>query len=228
MYRALSVIGLSAAMLFAGVTASSAVTMSIVDSSPQGGANTAGVTYAVGYNASTPINATWTSGDDPTVIPPPGNSSGVYQSPFNSNGLTNSQSYFSVFTSDSEGDGAPSPATLTFSDLQNSFSLLWGSIDTYNTLEFLNSGGTAFATFVGADIMTALGIPVVTNSEMVALVNFVFGTGEEFQGVRFSSSQAAFEFALVPLPAAGLLLLAGIGGLFGVSSLRRRQGSTTA
>jgi hypothetical protein len=215
-------------MIFAGVTASSAVTMSIVDSSPQGGANTAGVAFAVGYNASTPLGASWTSGDDPTVIPPPGNSSGVYQSPFNSNGLTNVQSYFSVFATDGDGDGAASPATLTFDDLQSSFSLLWGSIDTYNTLEFLNSGGTAFATFVGADIMNALPVPVVTNSEMVALVNFVFGSGEEFKAVRFSSSQAAFEFALVPLPAAGLLLLTGIGGLFVFRSLRRRRAATAA
>ena len=42
-------------------------------------------------------------------------------------------------------------ATFTFADPQRSLSLLWGSIDLYNTIQFFNNG-TLVSTFTGGEI----------------------------------------------------------------------------
>jgi hypothetical protein len=58
----------------------------------------------------------------------------------------------------------------------------------------------------------------------VALVTFSFDAGSKFSSVTFSSSQPAFEFALaaapasaVPLPAAGWMLIAGVGAIAAIA-----------
>jgi hypothetical protein len=198
--------------LGAGVdSADAAVVVSLDGSSAQGGSNGAGLAFAQGYGANTPDDAIWTGIQTVT-----GNSSGNWQSPFNSNGLTNVQSYFSANPS----------ATLTFGTAQSEFTLLWGSIDSYNTIEFL-SGNTVIGSKTGTDVINQFalgGSPA--NFEKVGLFTFAFDQGETFDGVRFLSSQAAFEFALapapVPLPAAGWMLVAGIAGL-GAAARKRKQ-----
>ena len=91
-----------------------------------------------GYNGTTPAGATWSA--DPTVTPPPGSVGGINQSPFNNTPVSETQSYFSVWGPGVNG-GAASPVTLDFASGQSDFSMLWGSIDTYNTLEVLGAGG---------------------------------------------------------------------------------------
>jgi hypothetical protein len=203
-----------------------AVSVTLLDGSPQGmGSNTAHL-YASGYAGNSPAWASFS--DDPLVTPPPGNLSGVYQSPFNNTPLADSQTYFSVGAVNGD-NGAASPVTLTFGSPVDSFTILWGSIDSYNTIAFF-SGATLLEDYTGTDIINAAmlgGTPI--NYEQVALLRFSdFGEGG-LTSVRFSSTQAAFEFALaapaaaVPLPASVFLLLGALGG-FGLLS-RRRQAS---
>jgi hypothetical protein len=193
-----------------------AVTVSQIDSSVQGAGNTAHL-YAANYAGNTPIGGSFSS--DPLVVPPPGNANGIYQSPFNNTPLLDTQTYFSVGGVDGNGEGAVSPVTLTLGGPADSFDILWGSIDSYNTIEFF-SGATSLMSFTGTDIVNLFalgGSPL--NYEQVALLRFSdFGTGG-LTSVQFSSSQAAFEFALapVPLPASALLLLGALGGLGFVS-----------
>src|SRR5262245_49878376 len=119
-------------LALAGSFDAQAITITLLDDSTQGAGNDADV-YAGSYNGTTPVGASWSS--NPLVVPPPGNVSGIYQSPFNNTALLDTQSYFSV-GAESGANGAPSPTSLTYSSLQNAFSLLWGSIDSYNTLQF--------------------------------------------------------------------------------------------
>jgi hypothetical protein len=204
----------AAAALFAlaAGSASAAVMVTIDGSSAQGGTNAAGIDFAQGYGAHTPDGASWAGIDTVT-----GNSSGNWQSPFNSNGLTDIQSYFS----------ADPQATLTFGTAQTEFSMLWGSIDSYNTITFLD-GNSVIGSFTGSDVIAQFGLGgSPANFERVGLFTFATdGQAETFDAIRFGSTQAAFEFATapapVPLPAAGWMLAASVAG---IGAMRRRRKS---
>lgn len=129
-------------------------------------------------------------------------------------------SYYAVGPNDAT---SPAIATLTFGSAQSSFTLLWGSIDSYNTLTFnLSGGGTR--SFDGGAIASNAGIACgsPSNYACTAKVAFNFRDGETFDSVSFGATSQAFEFALapVPLPATGLLLLGGLGG---IAALKRRK-----
>lgn len=193
-----------------------AVSVSLIHSSSQGYGNLASL-FGADYAGNTPAGAVFSA--DP-LVRVPGNAAGIYQSPFNYTPRQTTQDFFSVGAT-GPGGGAASPVTLTFGAPVDSFSILWGSIDSYNTIEFF-SDATSLTAFTGADIIDmfrnrfALGGSTI-NYEQVALLTFSdFGDGG-LTGVKFMSSQAAFEFGLapsaVPLPASALLLLGGLGGL---------------
>ena len=208
-----------------------AATINVIGFSTNGNNNTADQ-FAPDYGAYTPLGATWD--DDPTWVVPPVNQGGTSLSPFSSTNLAGARNYFSAIGTGAPGTGggAASPVTLTFTDAQNSFRLLWGSIDTYNEITF--SDGTQngpSVTVTGTDVASAEA-GLSAGGGMVALVDifdFTDSSGNpfEFKTAKFSSVNGSnsFEFALapVPLPAAGLLLLGGLGGLGGLSALRRRK-----
>lgn len=112
-----------------------------------------------------------------------------------------------------------------FVSVSTSFSLLWGSIDSYNAIEFLLGG-------VSQDIVDGAELGLGTAGNVTAAVDItnIGDAGLSFDSVRFfsnfgqNSDTPAFEFALevspVPIPAAGLLLLGALGGL---AAMRRRK-----
>jgi hypothetical protein len=208
-------ITLAMGMAFAGTANAATVTL-LADSTNLAG-NTADA-FASDYGAVARQGQSWSPGD-PTWVVPPSSEGGISLSPFENTSLEGSRNYYSVIGDGAPGDGggAASPQTLTFSAAQSALKILWGSIDSYNSITF--SDGTNTDTVSGADL--GLG----TSGDHVALVNISDFTDDgvafNFTTATFASTGGsnAFEFALpVPLPAAGWLMIAGLGGLF---SLRR-------
>ncbi|MBS0564197.1 MAG: hypothetical protein JSR87_06925 [Proteobacteria bacterium] len=108
---------------------------------------------------------------------------------------------------------------LSFAKAQNIFSLLWGSLDTGNLIEFLLNGQVV-GTLAGDQLP---GVAIQNPGRGAALIKV---SGLNFDQVRFSSTSGGFEFSNVgaspvplPLPVAGL---AGALGLLGLLRRRRR------
>jgi len=111
--------------------------------------------------------------------------------------------------------------TLTFGSLQQYFGLLWGSVDSYNTLSFYN-GNTLVGTLTGSQVLASPTGDQGVNGTVYVNINSTL----PFDTVVATSSQYAFEFdnvayntTTVPEPTtmiAGALLLLP----FGASTLR--------
>ncbi|WP_282127614.1 VPLPA-CTERM sorting domain-containing protein [Roseobacter litoralis] len=158
----------------------------------------------------------------PLTIDPDASVGGQYRSPFETAGtavpgIAASAGYFTVGVTSTPYSGFPNPAELTLSSLAKSVSLLWGSPDTYNTLELYN-GGTLVGTVLGGQF-NALG------KEASFVTISANDVTEYFDTLKFASTTNAFEFsnvsiAPVPLPAGLPLLLAGLGTF---AWMRRRK-----
>lgn len=180
---------------------------------------------AVDPGQSLTVTGTWTT--SPAIVS--GSVGGQYKSPFDPAGsgapsgseLANWQG-IDYYTVGSPGKQA-SPAVLSFSVDQSYLSLLWGSIDAYNAIQFwLN--GVLVDTIDGTEVLNAGGTPSASGAALVSIT-------ETFDELRFFSNfpsygtdTPAFEFsnvvAVVPLPAGGILLIGAFGAL---AALRRRK-----
>lgn len=135
----------------------------------------------------------------------------------------------------SGGLNASSKATLTFATDQKYFGLLWGSVDTYNTLTFYKDGDEV-GSLTGAQVLAgANGNQTATGTTYVNVLSDLFFDSV----VATSSSQYAFEFdnvayspdptlySAVPEPTtfvAGALLLLP----FGAGVIRRMRNVSKA
>lgn len=144
--------------------------------------------------------------------------SGVSAQPFGSSG-----NFWTV----SPADGSPGNMDLSsFGNISN-ISFIWGSVDAYNLLEFLDVGGNVLASFTGSDIFNpANGSQTDPNLNPVVRFNLTDGSQTAFTTLRLSSTSNAFEtdnFAVnaVPEPATWALMMIGFAAVgFG---MRRRR-----
>lgn len=119
-----------------------------------------------------------------------------------------------------------------------SLSLYWGSIDSYQMLELIDANGNAIAPAIwGGDVVSpANGDQTLPATNRRVNIDFGPGGSSTFAGLRFTSSQAAFEFddiaikavsgsqSVVPEPSTYALMAAGLAGLFGVARRRKQNG----
>jgi len=144
--------------------------------------------------------------------------SGVSAQPYGSTG-----SFWTV----SPADGTPGNMDLSsFGNIAN-ISFIWGSVDAYNLLEFLDVGGNVLASFTGSDVFNpANGNQTDPNTNPVVRFNLTGGDQTAFTTLRLSSTSNAFEtdnFAInaVPEPATWALMMIGFAAVgFG---MRRRR-----
>lgn len=171
--------------------------------------------YANDTSDDLPNGAHWLVSPDPLYTAPAlvhGSLDGVYRSPYE--GLVNfaAINYWNVSGPENY---------LVFNNIVTSLSFLWGSPDSYNTVTLINTltGGSNLVVRL-ADLINP-DLPTVGSG-----ASFVSISGFAFNKVLFSSPSPAFEVgnitAAVPLPAGGVLLLIGLGGL---AMLRRRSAS---
>jgi len=223
------IVGLAAGLMLASTISVSAATVSVQANAP------------ASWNAVDPAEsimlsagASWTT--SPSIV----NDSvdGAYKSPFDPAGsgassgseLSNWKDiqYFTV------GSPAPlqgSPAKLKLSQSKSILTLLWGSIDTYNAVEFYLNG-TLQDTVSGQDVFDNGGLPAASGAALVkiselandGIFNEVFFYSNYNAGRLDGDDIPAFEFsnviASVPLPAGGWLLITALGGM---AALRRRR-----
>ena len=193
-------------------------------STPNGGvvSSVVGVN-TVDFDSPLPAGVTYSyvppsSGDAPAIVT--GNLAGVYASP-----AGDSSQYLST------GTGS---VVINFADAIHYFGLYWGSIDSYNTIQFFTAdSSTPESTFTGSDLLPT---PDGITAEYV---NFAAADGVEWNKIVLSSSSNAFETdnhafgyapttsiitSSTPEPGAGMLAIAG--GFFLLTGLAYRQRRT--
>ena len=105
-----------------------------------------------------------------------------------------------------------------------SLSLYWGSIDQYNTLEFLNGAAGCVLALRAANCPLPMATRV-TATPTAASTSTLVRAARPLTGLRFTSTGVAFEFddiaSDVPEPSSWAMLIAGFG-LIGAAARRRR------
>jgi hypothetical protein len=146
-----------------------------------------------------------------------GSSSGKYAQPAGTN-----TKYLTVPNPIANGS-----ATFSLGAVSDYFGLYWGSIDSYNSINFYLDGSEV-GSFTGADIVGA----TYANGNQVSLssnryVNFDFGA-EMFDTVKFLSSNFAFESdnhafrSIVSVPESSPFILL-VAGLLSLVLVRKRK-----
>lgn len=141
------------------------------------------------------------------------------------------------FATPGTGQGLPGVATIDFSGYiaanreLRSLSFYWGSIDTFNKLEVLNSSGAVIRTLVGNDLSNpANGNQTIAETNRRLFLRFT--DTDDFASLRLTSTQRAFEIddvagSFVPEPTTWGMLVSGFA-LVGFASRRRRRTAIVA
>jgi hypothetical protein len=195
---------LSLTSKFGGLVAAAALAIGLA-----GAASAATVTWSALPATSAP-NPTITAQSGTVIADTAGTVGGVRLSPWQgtAGAATN------VFTSVAVGF-----AEYSFNTLKGSLSFVWGSPDSFNSVQFFRNGSL---------IDTVIGFGTGKNLALPTALMTLIGDDMGFDAVRFVSERKAFEYGFVtvtdlapiPVPAAGLLLLTAVGG---VAALRRRK-----
>lgn len=139
----------------------------------------------VGFAALQAAHALTIDFDGPAPVPPvtynqayvhSGSLGGQYATPFG-----DATPYFAV-----RADPAESPAAITFGAVYDNFSMLWGSVDQYNTLEFY-LGSTLVKTVFGGSLPPATGDQGPDGTRTYTTGGF------SFDSIHLVTSQNAFE-----------------------------------
>jgi hypothetical protein len=158
-----------------------------------------------------------------------GSLSSVYAAPYLSNGNgtpfgdpNNGPDTTTYLTS---GVGS---VTLTLPGQEKYFGLLWGSVDTYNTLSFYE-GSTLVGSLTGSDVTSSAS----GNQGELGTFYVNINSTESFDKVVATSSQIAFEidnvaYNVTAVPEPSSFILAFIGGVGAVAyKLKRRKAKAT-
>jgi hypothetical protein len=172
------------------------------------------------------IGVSFTSGDGGAVQ---GALSGRYAAPFLSGGngslFGNPANGADTTTYLSTGIGT---ITLTLPGPEKYFGLLWGSVDTYNSLELFN-GASLVGTVTGTDVTAG------ANGNQGALGTFYVNISDDlaFNKVKLISTQYAFEadnvaYGVAAIPEPGTIAIFGAGLLAFGWLVRRKSGQNQA
>jgi len=193
---------------------------SVLDGDSVSTSAVSGVTI-VDFNDQTCGAYTSCTGDFNIVI---GDRGGRYAAPYVSAADSDDATYYmSVPDTDTSNRGTDRVAVFHLGMTANYFGMLWGSVDRYNTLQFL-LGDTIVASFVGNDISS-----LANGNQGIAETNFYvnFFNLPAFDTIRMISTSFAFEtdnhaFGLLPVPEPGAVSLLTLG-LLGLGARRRQQ-----
>ena len=123
---------------------------------------------------------------------------------------------YNVISSENTPDGATT--NMDVSNLAGAFNFFWGSVDSYNTIQFFDGADALIASVTGTDVATLAGITGSGNYGFDAFVKF----SGDFTKATLSSTSAAFEVAAVP-EASGTLSLLALGAMsIGSLALKNR------
>lgn len=138
-----------------------------------------------------------------------GGNSQLYAAPYG-----DTSNFYAVAYNPAAGPVFPATDTFTPGGSYNYFGVFAGSIDTYNTISFLN-GASLVASFTGADFPPATGAQASPNTS--EYLDFLFTGTDRYTSVTFTTARLNLEVdnlaygnVAVPEPASLALLGAGL------------------